>query len=305
MRKRLYFGISLVAAGLLVPSLIEMNGRQNAQTGSSTSAQKPLAVANSVVTNDLTNRAKNVSAEFNRLNKLTYESALRCVKNSGVAVPPSAESISTGGLLRGGVSFATQADIDDRKVNGYRTWMTSKEREAVQPSQSVDSSEFAIAMNGEPSADMYHAKNGIDVAATGCLADARVSVFGSLENFAQVQSAYNSLAGKVQGEILSSDVMVSTQKEWSACMASAGFQIASWFDMTELLHRVIDYKNDSVDAVKAKDMEIAKADANCLDEVGYVSKMSSLPEQAENRVLSRDSGLVALMEDELSKVPKG
>jgi hypothetical protein len=303
MRKRLYIGLSLVVLAASAGSYFGMVGGEHSHLITSEGTRKPMTVSNFVGVDGVKNRAQIVSAKFSQMNTLAYETALACVERLGIAVPPTARSSNSGALLRGGVSIATQADIDDRTVNGYRTWMTSKEREAATPSQTPDSQEFASAMNGDPLADLYHASNGFVVATTGCLAEARVAVFGSIETFAQIQLTIDSLAGKVQAKILSSEVMLKTQQEWSACMAKSGYDIASWFDMSDLLRQFIDYKNDSLEAVKAKDMAIAKADANCLNEARYVANLSSLPDQAEDEVLSNEPDVVASLEAELSKVP--
>lgn len=302
MRKRLYIGLPLVILAASAVSYFGMVGGEDSRLITGVGTRQPIAVSNFVGVDGMRNRAQSVSARFSQLNKLAYEKALSCVERSGIAVPPTARSTNSGALLRGGVSIATQADIDDRKVNGYRTWMTSKEREAATPSQTSDSQEFASAMNGDSLDNLYHASNGFVVATTGCLAEARVAVFGSIETFAQIQLTIDSLAGNVQAKILSSEVMLNTQKDWSACMAKSGYDIASWFDMSDLLRQFIDYKNESLEAVKAKDMAIAKSDANCLNEARYVANLSSLPDQAEDDVLSSDPDVVASLEAELGKI---
>ncbi len=302
MRKRLQLGLFVAVVATMTISLYGVNAARHREQATNKNPPARTVAISDMGAGRMKTRAQNATARFSHLNKVANENALTCVVHAGITVPSSARVMATGALLRGGVSFASQADIDDRRINGYRTWMTSKERETSISSQSTDSAVFAIAMNGESVADMYHASNGMVVASTGCLPDARVAVFGSLENFAQIQSIFDSLAGQVQGEILSSQEMLTTQKDWSACMAKSGHAITSWFEMSELLRKVIDYKNDPVNVVKKKDKMIARADADCLDDVGYVANMSSVPDNAEDNVLLHRPDLIVNLEDKLGSI---
>lgn len=245
--------------------------------------------------------SSSILSSLESLGSTAYEKALECVKQKGIEVPPGMEKVHSSTGLVGGVSFATAQDIEKFRTEGFGLWRSRTnsddpvEAGIAQDDQIGGTSEFNSAMTGEETGLNYTAANGFKVSTTGCMAQGRIETYGSISNFAESQILLDVISSRMQGLILSSEHFKNVQNKWSLCMAKAGIDLDSFFEISTYVSDLLYYRGADLSNVKNSEIRIGKIHADCLDESGYLEAAINVPQAALAELLPE-------FEPELQKV---
>lgn len=123
----------------------------------------------------------------------------------------------------------------------------------------------------------------ISTPAEGCVADARVALYGDLAEYIELSHVSLNLRNEARSRVEADETYGQALGAWSSCMEDRGFEFAAWFEAYEAALNA-----------PARQIEIAVADTTCAAEVGSVRIGNDLQDKYEQEVLNdREAELIA------------
>lgn len=224
--------------------------------------------------------------------------------------PEPPEYLSPTELRRGGYQFDFAAEAEGAQAiadggSDPTVGMTPEERER-----------FSLALGGDPdgpTAKIATPSGSRDVAATGCLADARKALFGTLENYMRYDQALEgSGPSALRKELARDDSYPDAVASWQSCMTDAGagfptaFEAGVDYGVSALRSEQSTRRDREAAPLSADEItQTATADADCQESSGLFELREKLLPDAREAVLAEfgleSSEMVALQRAVLEK----
>lgn len=229
--------------------------------------------------------------------------AEKCVEKKGIAVPSAVHrrDLSTVGVSLDLISWPSAKELAEWRSVGFGIWKQfSEDGTGDDPNRGglseSEYSQYQKALSEVPGSDRYTTPDGFSVSTTGCLAEARVLVYGSIPVFAEVSSFVLTFQQKIQASLLASREFLEIDSEWSSCMRKSGFEIASLFDGAGYVHTRI-YTRGLTESAKAAEIAFASVDASCVENTRYLAKVDLLTSKVAADVYEKNRGQLAGMQE--------
>jgi hypothetical protein len=236
-----------------------------------------------------------------KLQSIVTTNAVQCVADQGIDVSGVDASASARPTSLDLMSWATESDIKGFETDGLGIWRyldDVSDRNTNAPSQTSEA--FNRAFLGD-SSQRWTSRSGFEVASDGCLAQARLAVFGTFENFATIDQFATTIASGARTRILGGSLFASLQSDWTACMKKDGYEFTSMFDLGNYAHTNI-YSGDKYSPA-AKDAELAlgRIHASCLRSIDYLTRSVEISDNGVAEAMRTSNDEIAQVADLVQK----
>lgn len=189
----------------------------------------------------------------NSVSPTDTESAVEIARNEGYGIHPPG-------------SLMPQGDVDSDQEDRYIRSLSGEQ--AAQYNAALFGAESARRSISLPDGST------MSYPAQGCIAEARVKLYGSGQTAALVMATPQALLSKIDKDVASSPEAKTTQEKWRVCMRRAGYPYQSTFAAKDSLKKR--YASDGVTAaLQNEEIATAVADAKCEQSSGAAAIYST------------------------------
>jgi len=243
-----------------------------------------------------------------QLDTAEHSLTAKCMNTAGFkfTVPPGSSSAPS--------DTTSVVDLDDRRAHGYGMYEAVSKRATtavdtdgqapdipdIRGLSAADARRWQQALAGDQqSVRTLRLSNGVEVSAgsTGCTAQSRVAVYGSIEQYLQLLNEPQSIAADWANRVTSDQRYLDAVAKWAMCMKDKGYTYARPDDAVADLQQ--QYERSSPASVRPKEIATAVADGECATstglatvaseiKAGYAKKLSA----QEERALLRDKEIL-------------
>lgn len=211
-----------------------------------------------------------------------YDSVFDFVTST--ALTPAPSYLSPTELRRSGYQF----DWDNSRRQ--REAMLNEQGTLVDPIQHLSAAEaasFELALYGSPdeTVEVYtQSDERTELPSTGCEAEARIELYGSLANYARYDNAVEMFSTRIAAELSEQETYIEPLADWQNCMRdqALGFDLSGPIDYGFVYLRswqLVALTSDTLYPSDATIQAVARADADCQEISGlYQVRESLLPD---------------------------
>ncbi|MBW3086905.1 hypothetical protein KEM60_03134 [Austwickia sp. TVS 96-490-7B] len=232
--------------------------------------------------------------------------AKKCMKDAHYKVFPSPIKAIPDVVPEGTLSLTE----GEAKKNGYRLSEVTGNPEKDDDDGNLEwenstqeyKKKYSVAYFGDDASSVsYSSPQGeTSISTTGCLAEARKTLYGDLERMLRLGWIESNELKPLVGKKVSADPdLADVHKKWSSCMKEKNFQYGEPAQARKAVVSL--YEKGEREKAKSQEMETALADAQCQQVSGYVATYQAVEKKATGEVYGKKVEDIVAWRDMLIK----
>jgi hypothetical protein len=241
------------------------------------------------------------------------ELVARCMEVQGFKYYPNTQAMGAGGSPFGDPSLG----VEDARNDGYGLAVARNEASRSGenlnaalakslPQAERDRYERTLFGDNSSSISVALGSQTVSTPTNGCISDARKMLYGDLEKWLRLDFVANNVLSDASLLVEADEPLIEAQKEWSACMSSAGYVFEAPRAAREAAAELYEQEQSlNTDSARSGEINIATADAKCRQDTKLAPILRAAQARAAAQTVSARQGdllAAAEMRTEAAKV---